>query len=62
MWHEMLVCCYHVQYREILQRTLSRDKTVLAVDNVWDDCQFIEQAKMFLKGPFCEGSLVLVTS
>jgi hypothetical protein len=32
------------------------------VDNVWDDHRSIEQAKMFLKGPFFEGSLVIVTS
>jgi hypothetical protein len=62
MWHEQLVYCYHVQCRDILRRTLSRERTFLAVDNVWDDHQSIEQAKMFLKGPFCEGSLVIVTS
>jgi hypothetical protein len=62
MWHDQLVYCYHVQCRDILRRTLSRERTFLAVDNVWDDHESIEQAKMFLKGPFCEGSLVIVTS
>jgi hypothetical protein len=62
MWHEQLVYCYHVQCRDILRRTLSRERTFLAVDNVWDDHQSLKQAKMFLEGPFCEGSLVIVTS
>jgi hypothetical protein len=62
MWHEKLVCCYHVQCRAILQKTLSRERTFLAVDNVWDDHQSIQQAKMFLESRFCEGSLVIVTS
>jgi hypothetical protein len=62
MWHEQLVYCYHVQCRDILQRTLSGKRTFLAVDNVWDDHQSLKQAKMFLEGPFCEGSLVIVTS
>jgi hypothetical protein len=62
MWLEKLGYCYHVQCMDILRRTLSRDKIVLVVDNVWDDHGSIEQAKMFLKGPFCEGSLVIVTS
>jgi hypothetical protein len=54
--------CYDVQCREILRRTLSRERTFLAVDNVWDDHRSIQQAKMFLKSSFCEGSLVIVTS
>jgi hypothetical protein len=62
MWHEKLVCCYYVQCRAILQRTLSRERTFLAVDNVWDDHESIQQAKMFLESRFCEGSLVIVTS
>jgi hypothetical protein len=47
-----------VQCRDILRRTLSRERTFLAVDNVWGDHQSIEQAKMFLKSD----SLVIVTS
>ena len=51
-----------MQCRDILRKTLLRERTFLAVDNVWDDHQSLKQAKMFLEGPFCEGSLVIVTS
>ena len=54
----------HVQCRDILwkQSSWKKQKTFLAIDNVWDDVESLERARMYLKAPFEEGSMVIVTS
>jgi len=39
-----------------------KQKTFLAIDNVWDNTKSIKQALMFLQAPFHPDSLVLVTT
>ncbi|KAG0592267.1 hypothetical protein M758_1G231600 [Ceratodon purpureus] len=50
------------QCRNILRSTTWKQKTFLAVDNVWDDTKSLEQAKMFVNIPFHEGSVIMVTA
>lgn len=53
----------HAQCRDILWNQNSwKHKTFLAVDNVWDDAESLNQARMYLRAPFPEGSMVIVTS
>ena len=55
-------CLMFVQCKAILYSQLHRQRTFLAVDNVWDSHESIQQAKMFLEAPFHGESLVIVTS
>ncbi|KAG0584041.1 hypothetical protein KC19_3G180800 [Ceratodon purpureus] len=48
--------------RDILRKSMSKQKIFLAIDNVWDDSKSIEDAKMYLQTNYHEGSVVLVTS
>ena len=70
-WHLILlkVCLFtfifllHVQCRDILWKQSSwKHKTFLAIDNVLDNLESLEQARMYLRAPFEEGSMVIVTS
>jgi hypothetical protein len=55
-------CLMFVQCKAFLYSQLHRLRTFLAIDNVWDSHESIQQAKMFLGAPFHGGSLVIVTS
>jgi len=45
-----------------LRTSLSKQRVLLAIDNVLDDYESIKHAKMFLEVPFHEESLVIVTA
>jgi hypothetical protein len=49
-----------VQLKDILEKRISSQKTFLALDNVWDDFQSLQDARMILEAPFLKGSLVIV--
>ncbi|KAG0611617.1 hypothetical protein M758_7G152900 [Ceratodon purpureus] len=46
----------------LLHKDTCKQRTFLAVDNVWDDSLSMEGAKMYLQTPFHEKSVVMVTS
>ena len=51
-----------MQSKYLVQERISRQRTFLALDNVWDDSQSLVHVRSILKAPFHKGSLVIVTA
>jgi hypothetical protein len=51
-----------VQYKDILWKCIFSQRSVLALDNVWDDFESLKLKRMVLEAPYNEGSLGSVTT
>ena len=52
----------YLQCEDVLLKTTWKKKSFLTIDNVWDDSDSLEQARLYLRAPFVEGSWVIITS
>lgn len=51
-----------LEAKDILIGSISKERSFLAIDNIWNNHKSMKQTKMFLEAPFHRSSFVSVTS